>query len=91
MENITRKKPNVLHNTEGGLSMETVLMYVYNDLLCVVDGNTYVVLPLLDLLTSFDTINHTVLMQRFAQAMVTTGSALEWLKSYFSGMSSSTT
>ena len=34
----------------SGHSMETALLYDYNDLLCAVDGTTYVLLSLLDLL-----------------------------------------
>ena len=58
---------------------------MYNDLLCAVGCKMCVLLSLLDLLAAFDTINHTVLLQRFEHAMGITGSALEWLKSYFSG------
>ena len=68
-----------------GHSTGTALLYVYNDLLCAVDGKRCVLLLLLDLPATFDTIKHTVLLQRFQQVMGITCLALEWLKSYFSG------
>ena len=36
--------------------------------------------------TVFDTINHSVLLKWFEKLIGITGSALEWLKSYFHGM-----
>jgi hypothetical protein len=68
-----------------GHSTESALLYVLNDLLHAVDSKQCVLLSLLDLSAAFDTINHSVLLQRFEQAMGITGAALEWLKSYFSG------
>ena len=59
-------------------------VYVYNDL-CAVDGKKCVLLSLLDLSSTFNIINHTVLLQRFEHTMGINGSAFEWLKSYFSG------
>ena len=64
-------------------TMETALLYVYNDLMCAVHGRKCVLLILLDLSATFDAIIHTVLLQKFEQVMGITGSALEWLKSYF--------
>ena len=68
-----------------GHSTETALLYVYNDLLHAVDSKKCVLLCLLDLSAAFDTINHEVLLHRFEHDMGITGSALEWLRSYFSG------
>jgi hypothetical protein len=68
-----------------GHSTESALLYVLNDLLHAVDSKQCVLLTLLDLSAAFDTINHSVLLQRFEQAMGITGAALEWLKSYFNG------
>ena len=51
----------------NGHSMETALLYVYNDLLCAIDGKKCGP-SLLDLSAAFDTINHMVLLQRFELA-----------------------
>lgn len=67
-----------------GHSTETALVYVYNDLLDAVDNKQCVLLTLLDLSAAFDTINHSLLLDRFERDMGITGAALEWLRSYFS-------
>ena len=65
----------------NGHSIETALLHVYN--VCC-DGKKCV-LSLLDLSANFDTINHTVQLQRFEQPRGIIGSTLELLKFYFSG------
>jgi len=50
-----------------------------------VDSKKCILLSLLDLSAAFDTINHEVLLHRFKCDMGITGSALEWLRSYFRG------
>lgn len=61
-----------------------MLLSVQNDILCTLDDGYMAVLILLDLSAAFDTINHTVLLQRLRQIGIT-GKALEWFQSYLQG------
>ena len=65
-------------------STETALVKIYNDLLCAVDSKKAVMLILLDLSAAFDTVEHTILLERMEKLFGITGNALLWLKSYFS-------
>lgn len=47
-----------------GHSTETALVRVSNDILCAMDRQEVVILVLLDLSSAFDTIDHTILIQR---------------------------
>ena len=63
-------------------STETVLLKVLNDLLLVVDNGDEAVLLLLDFSAAFDTLDHTVLLQRLAKDYSITGTVLQWIDSY---------
>ena len=58
-------------------STETAPVKVTNDLLMASDRG-------LDLSAAFDTINHSILLQRLQREINTTGTALDWFKSYLS-------
>ena len=68
---------------KGGHSVETALVKVYDDLLCAIDSKKYVLLTLLDLSAAFDTVDHSVMLSRLETCFGITGSALDWMKSYF--------
>ena len=64
-------------------STETALVRVTNDILRAVDNHHHVILVLLDLSAAFDTLDHTILLQRFQERFGITGNALRWMTSYF--------
>ena len=64
-------------------SVETALVKVFNDCLLSIDKKQILLLILLDLSAAFDTIDHCVIMQRLEKLFGITGSALDWLRSYF--------
>jgi hypothetical protein len=70
-------------------STETALVKVFNDIVCAVDSKQCVLLILLDLSAAFDTIDHDIMLQQLEGVFGITGSALMWLKSYFSDRSQS--
>ena len=67
-----------------GHSTETALLRILNDLLVMIDGGNNAVLVLLDLSAAFDTLDHTLLLQRFHAEIGLDGSALGWFSSYLS-------
>ena len=65
-----------------GHSTETALLRIPNDLLVMTDGGNNAVLVLLDLSAAFDTLDHTLLLQRLPAEIGLDGSALDWFSSY---------
>ena len=65
-------------------STETAMLKVHNDLLRAVDNNKEIVLVLLDLSAAFDTIDHKLLLKRFADRYGVSDVALKWCSSYLS-------
>ena len=63
-------------------STETALLKVLNDLLLAVVKGDEAVLLLLDYSAAFDTLDHTVLLQRLAKDYSITGTVLQWIDSY---------
>ena len=62
-------------------STETALIRVHSDIIRDIDQKNGVILVLLDLSSAFDTIDHTILIQRL-QSYGVKGSALNWFRSY---------
>ena len=65
-------------------STETALLAVHNDILSAMDKGKVTALIMLDLSSAFDTVDHSILIQRLEKWFGITGSALEWFKSYLS-------
>ena len=65
-------------------STETALVKVFNDIVLEVDRNRTVILLLLDLSAAFDTVDHTILIERLANRFGLCDLALAWFKSYLS-------
>jgi hypothetical protein len=70
-------------------STETPLVKVKNDIMGAIHNQKGMFLVLLDLSAAFDTVSHDLLFDRMEREIGLTGTALEWLKSYFCGRSTS--
>ena len=66
-------------------STETAILKVNTDILHAIDCKLCVLLSLLDLSASFDTIDYAVLFKRLAEYFGISGKVLDWIKSYLSG------
>ena len=66
-------------------STESALLCVMNDLLLAADKRKDAVLVLLDLSAAFDTIDHTILLNRLNSQYGITGTSLSWFESYMRG------
>lgn len=65
-------------------STETALIKVTNDLLMAADSGLLSILVLLDLTAAFDTISHSILLERLISIGIT-GTIHDWFRSYLSG------
>ena len=63
-------------------SVETALTRVQNDILLALDKKQCVLLVLLDLSAAFDTVDHTVMLQRLSKEFGIADFALQWFESY---------
>ena len=64
-------------------STETAPLRLPNDILRAVDNHQNVIVVLLDLTAAFDTLDHQILLQRLYNRFGITGTALQWMESYF--------
>ena len=64
-------------------STETALLRVHNDILQSLDDKKCVFLVLLDQSAAFDTVKHSILLDRVRETVGVQGVALDWLLSYF--------
>ena len=67
-----------------GYSTETALLRILNDLLVIIDGGYNALLVLLDLNAAFDTIDHTLLLNRLNSEICLDSAVLNWFSSYLS-------
>ena len=65
-----------------GHSTETALLKVVNDLFLSLDNGNISVLPLLDVSSAFDTIDHPILVHRLHTDFGFTDAVLQWFSSY---------
>ena len=65
-------------------STETALVKVFNDIVLDVDMNRTLILLLLHLSAAFDTVDHTILIERLSNHFGLCDLALAWFKSYLS-------
>ena len=68
-------------------SCETALIHVQNNILQQIDNRSGVALVLLDLSAAFDTVDHSILLNRLFSKFGVCGKALQWFKSYLCGRS----
>lgn len=68
----------------SGHSTETALLRVMKGLLVAADSGACGILVLLDLSAAFDTICHTILLDRLHKWIGLSGVALKWFESYLS-------
>ena len=68
-------------------STETALVRINNDILCAMDQSQCTMLIMLDQSAAFDTVNQDELLHQLQARYGITGSALQWLTSYFKGRS----
>ncbi len=65
-------------------STETALLRVQNDILTSIDNKEVTLLVLLDLSAAFDTVDHTILLNRLKNIGIT-GLVYDWFSSYLTG------
>src|SRR3977135_128017 len=65
-------------------STETALLRVQNDILTSIDNKKVTLLVLLDLSAAFDTVDHTILLNRLKNIGIT-GLVYDWFSSYLTG------
>ena len=68
-------------------SVETALTRVQNDIARSLDQRQEAILVLLDFTSAFDTIDHNIMLHRFAKRYGFGGNVLQWFASYLSGRS----
>lgn len=62
-------------------STKTALLHVYNDINSALNQHDEVILVLFDLSSAFDTIDHTILIERLQYCYGLNGTVLKWLQS----------
>ena len=74
--------PDIQSAYRRGHSTETALLKVFSDLIDAMDSGRLVLLSLLDLSATFDTLDHDILRQRMSASFGITGKSLQWYDSY---------
>ena len=83
-------KKNNIQDLQPGFSAhhstETALVTVLNDLLIASDHGCILILVLLDISATFNTMDHHILLQRLKHHVGIKGCALSWFRSYLSDL-----
>jgi hypothetical protein len=79
--------PSLQSGFRPGHSTETAILHVLSDILTAVDDGDFAALVLLDLSAAFDTVDHSILVERLHRSFGIEGSALQWFESYLTGRS----
>ena len=66
-------------------STETALLKVQTDILDATDNKSVMCLVLLDLSTAFNTVNHSILLNRLKYCFELGGKILQWIEDYLTG------
>ncbi len=81
-------KHNIFDKFQSGEhSTETALLRVSNDIMMASDADKCTILVLLDLRVAFDTVDHSILLDRLRDWVGITGSAFKWFASHLLGRS----
>ncbi len=79
-------KNNILDKFQSGFrcrhSTESALLRVVNDLLLISDAGNHAALILLDLSAAFDTVDHSILLNRLKHFVRIQGTVYTWFASY---------
>src|ERR1043165_4904904 len=65
-------------------STETLLVRLLSDFYAAMDSSQITLLALFDVSSAFDTVDHSILLQRLSVSFGLTGKPLEWLRSFLS-------
>ena len=68
-------------------STATALFKVMNDILLKMNKQHVTILVLLDLRAAFDTVDHSILLNRLSSKLGANGTALDWFRFYLSSRS----
>jgi hypothetical protein len=79
--------PSLQSGFRPGHSTETAILHVLSDILTAVDSGDFAALVLLDLSAAFDTVDHSILLERLYRSFSIVGSAHKWFVSYLTGRS----
>ena len=66
-------------------STETALLNVQTDILDAIDNKSVMCLVLLDLSAAFNTVNHSILLNRLKYHFGLGGKILQWIEDYLTG------
>ena len=72
-----------------GHSTETAILRMLSDIYAAIDHGRIVLLALLDVSASFDTVDHNILLERLSTSFGVKGRALDWIRSFLSSRSQS--
>jgi len=77
--------PNQQSAYRPGFSTETAILRVLSDILQAFDEGDVAASALFDLSAAFDTVDHSILLQRLQSSYGFDGLALQWFRSYLTG------